>query len=163
MLVSDVQQNDSYMHIYSIYCIYTAYTYIHIFIYIHVCMTVASVVSDFLGPRGLQPTRLLCLWDFPGKISGVSCHALLQGIFLTQGLNPHLLCLLCCRWILHPLSDTGKPSYTHTRTRTHRLLHILFHYRLLQDTEYSFLCYTVGPCWLSIFCIVILWPSHAKS
>ena len=125
MLVSDVQQNDSYMHIYSIYCIYTAYTYIHIFIYIHVCMTVASVMSDFLGPRGLQPTRLLCLWDFPGKISGVSCHALLQGIFLTQGLNPHLLCLLCCRWILHPLSDRGSP-HTHAHAHTHAGFYIFF-------------------------------------
>ena len=30
---------------------------------------------------------------FSGKHTGVSCHVLLQGIFLTQGLNPHLLCL----------------------------------------------------------------------
>ena len=29
--------------------------------------------------------------DFPGKNTGVGCHALLQGIFLTQGSNPHLL------------------------------------------------------------------------
>ena len=32
--------------------------------------------------------------DSPGKNTGVGCHALLQGIFLTQGWNPHLLCLL---------------------------------------------------------------------
>ena len=31
---------------------------------------------------------------FPGKNTGVGCHFLLQGIFLTQGSNPHLLCLL---------------------------------------------------------------------
>ena len=42
----------------------------------------------------LWPTRLLCPWDFPGKTTGVGCHFLLQGIFLTHGLNPHLLCLL---------------------------------------------------------------------
>ena len=36
---------------------------------------------------------LLCPWDFPGKQTGVGCHALLQGFFLTQGSNPHL-CLL---------------------------------------------------------------------
>ena len=35
--------------------------------------------------------RLLCLWDFPGKNTGVGCHFFLQGIFLIQGLNPHLL------------------------------------------------------------------------
>ena len=39
----------------------------------------------------LQPARLLWPWDSPGKNTGVGCHALLQGIFLTQGLNPHLL------------------------------------------------------------------------
>ena len=32
--------------------------------------------------------------------TGVGCHALLQGIFLTQGSNPCLLGLLHCRWIL---------------------------------------------------------------
>ena len=33
-----------------------------------------SVVSDSLRPHGLQPTRLLCPWDFPGKSTGVGCH-----------------------------------------------------------------------------------------
>ena len=32
-----------------------------------------------------------CWWDFPGKNTGLSCHFLLQEIFLTQGSNPHLL------------------------------------------------------------------------
>ena len=36
-------------------------------------------------------TWLLCPWTSPGKNSGVACHSLLQGIFLTQGLNPRLL------------------------------------------------------------------------
>jgi len=43
---------------------------------------------------GLEPIRLLCPWDSPGKNTGVDCYALLQGIFQTQGLNLHLLCLL---------------------------------------------------------------------
>ena len=34
---------------------------------------------DSLRPHGLQPTRLLCPWDFPGKNTGVGCHFLLQG------------------------------------------------------------------------------------
>ena len=37
-----------------------------------------SVVSDSSRPRGLQPTRLLCPWDFPGKSTGVGCHCLLH-------------------------------------------------------------------------------------
>ena len=37
-----------------------------------------SVVSNSSQPHGLQPTRLLCPWDFPGKSTGVGCHCLLQ-------------------------------------------------------------------------------------
>ena len=36
-----------------------------------------SVMSDCLWPHGLQPTRLLHPWDFPGKSTGVGCHYLL--------------------------------------------------------------------------------------
>ena len=50
-----------------------------------------SVMSDCLPPRKLQPARLLCPWDFPGKNIGVGCHFLYQGIFSTQGSNPSLL------------------------------------------------------------------------
>ena len=49
--------------------------------YLHVCLA----VCNSLPPHGLQPTRLLCPWDFPGKNTGVGCHFLLQGIFPTQG------------------------------------------------------------------------------
>ena len=41
-------------------------------------------MPDSLRPHGLQPTRLLCPWDFPSKDTGVGCHFLLQGIFPTQ-------------------------------------------------------------------------------
>ena len=51
-----------------------------------------SVVSDSLQLHELEPLRFLCLWNFPGKNTGVGCHALLQGIFLTQGSNRYLLC-----------------------------------------------------------------------
>ena len=44
--------------------------------------------------------------DSPGKNTGVGCHALLQGIFPTQGLDPGLL---HCRQILHHLSHHGSP------------------------------------------------------
>ena len=37
-----------------------------------------SVVSDSSQPHRLQPTRLLCPWDFPGKSTGIGCHCLLQ-------------------------------------------------------------------------------------
>ena len=37
-----------------------------------------SVMSDPHRPHGLQPTRLLRPWDFPGKSTGVGCHCLLH-------------------------------------------------------------------------------------
>ena len=36
-----------------------------------------SVVSNSSRPHGLQPSRLLCPWDFLGKSTGVGCHRLL--------------------------------------------------------------------------------------
>ena len=59
---------------------------------------------DLLQPCGLQPSRFLCPWDFPGNNTGVGC--LLQGIFPTKGLNPRLL-----HWqaSLLPLSHQGSP------------------------------------------------------
>ena len=48
-------------------------------------------VSDSLWPHGLQPTRLLCPWDFSGKNTRVGCHFLLQGIFPTFQQLLHLL------------------------------------------------------------------------
>ena len=54
-----------------------------------------------------SPTRLLCPWNFPGKNTAVDCHFLLQGIFLTQGLN---LCLLHCHADSLLLSHLGTPK-----------------------------------------------------
>ena len=48
-----------------------------------------SVVSDSSRPHGLQRTRLLCTWDFPGKSTGVGCH-----------------CLLCCLCYYHTILIT---------------------------------------------------------
>ena len=64
--------------------------------------SVCSVAQSRLTPCGpVEPSRLLCPWDFPGKNTGVGCHFFLQGISQTQGSNPHLLCLLHCRQVLH--------------------------------------------------------------
>ena len=60
-----------------------------------------SVVSSSLQ---LQPSRLLCPWNSPGKNTGVGSHSLLQGIFLTQGSNPGLLHR---RQILYHLNHQG--------------------------------------------------------
>ena len=50
---------------------------------------VAKSCSTLCDP--MDPASLLCPWDFPGKNTEVGCYFLLQGVFLTQGLNPRLL------------------------------------------------------------------------
>ena len=69
-------------------------------------MLSCSVLSDFLWPHGLQPTRLLCPWHFPGKNTGVGCQfqywsgpgietaspgspALADGFFTYESLQKH--------------------------------------------------------------------------
>ena len=59
------------------------------------CVFSHSVVSSCLPPHG---GRLLRPWDSLCENTAVGCHFLLQGIFLTQGSNPHLL---HCRWIAY--------------------------------------------------------------
>ena len=44
---------------------------------------------------------------FSGKNTQEGCHALLQGIFLTQGLNPRLLCFLNWQVGSLPLATWG--------------------------------------------------------
>ena len=63
--------------------------------------SVASSVFDSATPWTVAP-RVLCPWDSPGKNTGVRGHALLQGIFQTQGSNLCLLSLL--HWQVGSLS-----------------------------------------------------------
>ena len=67
----------------------------------------ASLVTSLLRLCSAQSCPTLCNtmgcspWDFPGTITGMGCHFLLQGILATQGSNLHLLCVLHCRRILY--------------------------------------------------------------
>ena len=47
-----------------------------------------------MQPHELQPARLLCPWDYPGRKIEVGCHFLLSWIFQIWGSNPGLLWLL---------------------------------------------------------------------
>ena len=67
------------------------------------CLVVLSCPT-LCNPMDYSPLGSSIHGDFPGKNTGVGCHALLQGIFLTQGLN---LCLPNCRQILYLLSHQG--------------------------------------------------------
>ena len=74
--------------------------------------------SVTLWTVGRQAPLSMALWDCPGKNTGVGCHALLQRIFPTQGLNPHLL-----HWQVGSLGLTppGKP-YADVTIKKHFLL-----------------------------------------
>ena len=66
------------------------------------CLTLCEAM-DYSPPSSSNP------WDSLGKDTGVGCHALLQGILPTHGLNPHLLHLLHWQTGSLPLAPPEKP------------------------------------------------------
>ena len=66
------------------------------------CLKTLCVPMDCNSPGFSVP------WNSPGKNIEVGCHSLLQGSFLTQGLN---LGLRHCRQILFHLSHRGSPKF----------------------------------------------------
>ena len=76
------------------------------FSYFSCCVAVKSCLT-LCDPTDCSLPRLLCAWDSPGKNTGVGCHSLLQGIFLTLGWKPRLL-----RWQADslPSEPPGKPD-----------------------------------------------------
>ena len=73
---------------------------------LHVLSLVAQLSPTLFHPMDCSPPGSSVHGDSPGKNTGVGCHALLQGIFPTQGWNsgiPHW------RWVLYQLSNQGKP------------------------------------------------------
>ena len=72
----------------------------------HVLCLVIQSCPTVCDPMDCSPPGSSVHGDSLGKNTGISCHALLQGIFPTQGSNsgvPH------CRWILYHLSHQGSP------------------------------------------------------
>ena len=65
-----------------------------------------SPVSTYTERPCCSPHGQYRPWDSPGLNTAVGSHSLHQGIFPTQGLNPHLLHF---RWILYQLSYQGSP------------------------------------------------------
>ena len=79
-----------------------------------------SVVSCSAAP-GTAARQVPLSWNSPGKNPGVGSQSLLQGIFLTQGLN---LSLLNCRQTLHSLSHHGSPYHTPSSILSHLLSYL---------------------------------------
>ena len=68
------------------------------------CFYCVRVFATLWTITGQAPLSM----DSPGKNTGVGCHAFLQGTFLIQGSNPHLLCLLHWHTGSLPLAPPGK-------------------------------------------------------
>ena len=121
------------------------------------CAELLSCVRLFVIPWTVASPDSSGHGDSPGKNTGVGCHALLQGIFLTQGLNPTLP---HCRWILYqpsyqgsPLSSRGHPyswfmtPFLHLQSQQHNTSLALFpcHFSFsasLQSPSFTF----TDPC-----------------
>ena len=125
-----------YTHIHT--CIYTYYMYTHIYVYthtsymymhIHICVYThkrACMLSCFSGVQVFRTLWTVAhqaplFMEYPGKNTGVGCHALLQGIFPIQGWNPDLL---HCRQILYHLNHWEVHVCIHTYIYIYTHIHI---------------------------------------
>ena len=75
-----------------------------------VCVLVTQLCPILCNPLDCSPPGSLVHGDSPGKNTGVGCHFLLQGIFITQGSNLRLLCPLHWQVDSWPLAPPGKPD-----------------------------------------------------
>jgi len=75
-----------------------------------------SVMSNSVWPHGLQPTRLLCPWDFPGKSTGVGVplpsliYICTYTIYMELILQARIL-----EWVAYPFSSKSSRPRNWTR------------------------------------------------
>ena len=81
------------------------------FVFVHACLATQSYLSLW-NPMDCSLPGFFVHGGTPGKNTGVGCHALLQGIFPTQGSKPGLP---HCRQILYQLSHQGSPFVCKSR------------------------------------------------
>ena len=96
---------------------------------IEMCLVTQSCLT-LCNP--MEPTRLLCPWNFPGKNTAVGFYFLLQEIFPTQGLNLHLLGLLHWQADFLPLHHLGNPICKYKNSNTYQHVNL----KHLRVTEY---------------------------
>ena len=114
-------------------------------------------------PRG-HFTMLICLMELQTGEENILCFPSLSTylFFLALSLKKiywSIADLQCC------VSFKGTAKWFHyTCTYIFIIFQILFPYRLLQNIEYSSLCYTVGPCWLfTLYIVVCVFQSQAPN
>ena len=81
-----------------------------------VCAKSLQLCPSLCDSMDYRPLGFSVHGNSPDKNTGVGCHALLQGIFPTQGSNPSLLCLLGWQVGSLPLAPPGKPLNTEAPT-----------------------------------------------
>ena len=81
-------------------------------------------MSDSVLPHRLQPTRLLCPWDSPGKNTGVGCHFLLQHHSSKASVLQHSALFIV--QLSHPYMTTGKTIALTRRTFVGKVMSLLF-------------------------------------
>ena len=154
VLVSGVQQSDSVIHI-SILFFFFKLIYLFRLCWVFVSVRGLSLVAASGGHSssrcaGLSLSRPLLLRSTGSRRAGSvivahgPIHSAACGIFPDQGSNP---CPLHWQADSQPLRHEGIHIYI--------LFHIIFHYGLSWDIDYSSLCYTVGPCCLSTLYIIV--------
>ena len=122
---------------------------LYIYIYIYACvLSRFSRVCLFLT-LWTEPATLLCPWGSPGKNTGVGCHALLQGIFLTQGLNC-VSCSSCIAGGFFTIGPPGKPIYIHIYIHKSFIIRLrALHLQFLTNLSYFMAALIGGKCWTS--------------
>ena len=108
------------------------------FLFLVNTLNLCPVVCDSLQPHGLQPVRILCPWNFPGKNIGVGCHFFIQGIEplgQTQGQKPCLLRLLKSQADSLPVVPPGKPI---PGTQVKVICKLNYEFNCFQDYFHSF-------------------------
>ena len=115
-----------------------------------------SVVSDSSQPHGLQPTRLLRPWDFPGKSTGVGCHCLLRNrhewasilvilFHLSNSPCPKHTSIMNDRFVINLDISEAKPSYFCISSGVSQLSMALYIHAESDTTER--LLFTSLQCW----------------
>ena len=104
-------------------------------------MLSCSFMSDFATPWTVAHG------DSPGKNTGVGCHSLLQGIFLTQGSHPGLL---HCRQILYHLSHQGRVDVVLLLAKYLINFYLYFSSKISVSVTGIF---KVSCCWFSNFAV----------
>ena len=130
-MISAEQQSDSVIHILLFHILFPLWFIIGYWIEFPVlyglCLLSRFSRVQLFAALWTTVARFLSPWDCPGKNTEVGCYALLQGIFLTQGLNPRLLYLpTLAGGFFTTSANLGSPLILFSRIRTLLFVHPIY-------------------------------------